>query len=157
MSYPARAEGLVNSTYFLRASQFRTQFNPLTVKVALDLLISSTGCTYYLHWCISSFDSLAESEVNMQHLPAITQNIWVRWTRHVGHCRRSKREIISDEILWTPTYGHTNVGPTSKNLHSSYCTDTAFHLKDVQRAIANRDEWREWIKRICSVDSPWLR
>ena len=29
-------------------------------------LISSTGCTCYLHRCISSFDSLARSEVNMQ-------------------------------------------------------------------------------------------
>ena len=29
-------------------------------------LISSTGCTCYLHRCISSFDSLAGSEVNMQ-------------------------------------------------------------------------------------------
>ena len=62
--------GLYNnltSTYFLRASQFRTQFNPSTVEVAPDLLISSTGCTCYLHKCISSFDSLAGSEVNMQH------------------------------------------------------------------------------------------
>ena len=61
--------GLYNNltpTYFLRASKFRTQFNPSTVKVAPDLLISSTGCTCYLHWCISSFDCLAESEVNMQ-------------------------------------------------------------------------------------------
>ena len=46
-------------TYFLRASQFRTQFNPSSVKVTPDLLISSTGCTCYLHGCISSFDSLA--------------------------------------------------------------------------------------------------
>ena len=61
--------GLYNNltpTYFLRASQFRTQFNPSTVKVAPDLLISSTGCTCYLYWCISSFDSLAG--VNMQQL-----------------------------------------------------------------------------------------
>ena len=35
--------------------------------VAPDLLMSSTGCTCYLHRCISSFDSLAGSEVNMQH------------------------------------------------------------------------------------------
>ena len=53
-------------TYFLRASQFHTQFNPSTVKVTPDLLISSTGCTCYLHRCISFFDSLAGSEVNMQ-------------------------------------------------------------------------------------------
>ena len=61
--------GLYNNlttTYSLRASQFRTQFNPSTVKVAPDLLISSTGCTCYLHRCISSFDSLSGSEVNIQ-------------------------------------------------------------------------------------------
>ena len=54
--------GLYNNltpTYFLQASQFHTQFNPMTVKVAPDLLVSSTGCTCYLHRCISSFDSLA--------------------------------------------------------------------------------------------------
>ena len=56
----------LTSTYLLRASQFRTQFNLSTVKVAPDL-ISLTGCTCYVHRCISSFDSLAGSVVNMQH------------------------------------------------------------------------------------------
>ena len=37
--------------FFLRASQFRTQFNPSTVKVIS--WYSSTGCTCYLHRCIS--------------------------------------------------------------------------------------------------------
>ena len=40
-----------------------TQFNLSTVKVIP--LIISTGCTCYLHRCISYFDSSAE--VNMQH------------------------------------------------------------------------------------------
>ena len=65
--------GLYNNltpTYFPRASQFHSQFNPSTVKVASDLLISSTGCTYYLHRYISSFDSLAGSVVNIQHVPS---------------------------------------------------------------------------------------
>ena len=43
--------------FFLRASQFRTQFNPSTVKVIS--WYSSTRCTCYLHRCISYFDSLA--------------------------------------------------------------------------------------------------
>ena len=51
--------------FFLRASQFCTQFNPSTVKVIS--WFSSTGCTCYLHGCISYFDSLAGSEVNIQH------------------------------------------------------------------------------------------
>ena len=41
-----------------------TQFNLSTVKVIP--LTSSTGCTCYLHRCISYFDCLAGSEVNKQ-------------------------------------------------------------------------------------------
>ena len=36
------------------------------------------------------------------HLPSITKTIQVRQTRHVGHCWRSKDELISDVLLWTP-------------------------------------------------------
>ena len=39
--------------FFLRASQFRIQITPSTVKVTPDLPISSTGCACYLHRCIS--------------------------------------------------------------------------------------------------------
>ena len=59
----------LSSTYFLRASQFHTQFNPSTVKVVPDLLISSTGCTCYLHRCISSFDNLAGVNMQQQYFP----------------------------------------------------------------------------------------
>ena len=41
-------------------------FNPSMVKVIISWY-SSTGCTRYLHRWISYFDSLAGSEVNMQH------------------------------------------------------------------------------------------
>ena len=39
------------------------------------------------------------------HLPLITKTIQVRQTRHAGHCLRSKDELISDVLLWTPTHG----------------------------------------------------
>ena len=39
------------------------------------------------------------------HQPPITKTIQVRRTRHAGHCWRSRDELISDVILWTPTYG----------------------------------------------------
>ena len=41
-------------------------FNPSTVKVIF--WHSSTGCTCYLHRCISYFDSLDGSEVNIEHI-----------------------------------------------------------------------------------------
>ena len=36
------------------------------------------------------------------HLPPITKAIHNRRTRHAGHCWRSKDELISDVLLWTP-------------------------------------------------------
>ena len=54
--------------FFLWASQFHTQFNPSTVKVIS--WYSSTGCTCYLHRCISYFDSSAG--VNMQHQSTVS-------------------------------------------------------------------------------------
>ena len=44
------------------------------------------------------------------HLPCITKTIQVRWTRHAGHCWRSRDELISDVLLWTPTYGRAKAG-----------------------------------------------
>ena len=47
-------------------------FNPSTVKVIISWY-SLTGCTCYLHRCISYFDSPAGLEVNIQHYLPITR------------------------------------------------------------------------------------
>ena len=44
------------------------------------------------------------------HLPPITKTIQVRRARHAGHCWRSKEELVSDALLWTPTYGQARAG-----------------------------------------------
>ena len=49
------------------------------------------------------------------HLPPITKTIKVRWTRHEGHCWRSRDELISDVLLWTPSHGRA----TSSHLHTA--------------------------------------
>ena len=38
------------------------------------------------------------------HLPPITKTIQARRIRHAGHCWRSRDELISDLLLWTPAY-----------------------------------------------------
>ena len=58
------------------------------------------------------------------HLPHITQTIRVRRTRHVGHCWRSKDELISDVLLWKPAYGHAGVGRPAKTYIDQLCADT---------------------------------
>ena len=44
------------------------------------------------------------------HLLPITKTIKVRQTRHTGHCWRSRDELISDVLLWTPSHGQVRAG-----------------------------------------------
>ena len=47
-------------------------------------------------------------------LPPVTKTIQVRRTRHAGHCWRSKDELISDVLLWTPAYGQAKAGRSAR-------------------------------------------
>ena len=53
------------------------------------------------------------------HLPPITKTIQVRRTRHAGHCWRSRDELISDVLLWTPYIWPSKSRTTSTNIHSA--------------------------------------
>ena len=44
------------------------------------------------------------------HLPPITKTIQVRRTKQAGHSWRSRDELISDVLLWTPAYGRAKAG-----------------------------------------------
>ena len=58
------------------------------------------------------------------HLPHITKTIKVRRTRHAGHCWRSRDELISDVLLWTPTHGRTKAGRPARTYSQQLCEDT---------------------------------
>ena len=55
------------------------------------------------------------------HLPPITKTIQVRRTRHAGHCWRSRDELISDVLLWTPTYGRAKAGRPARTYIQQLC------------------------------------
>ena len=44
------------------------------------------------------------------HLPPITKTVKIRWIEHMGHCWRSKDELMSDVLLWTPSHGSAKAG-----------------------------------------------
>ena len=54
------------------------------------------------------------------HIPPITKTMKVRPTRHAGHCERSKDELISDVLLWTPAYGQAKAGRPARTSYNSY-------------------------------------
>ena len=67
------------------------------------------------------------------HLPPITKTIQVRRTRHAEHCWRSRDELVSDVLLWTPTYGRAKQDDQLEHTYSSYVRIRDIALKTCQR------------------------
>ena len=82
------------------------------------------------------------------HLPPITKTIQVRRTRHAGHCWRSKDELISDVLLWTPTHGCARVGRPARTYIQQLCEDTGCNPEDLPGAMNDREKWRETVRDI---------
>ena len=78
------------------------------------------------------------------HLPPIPKTIQVRRARHAGHCWRSKDELVSDVVLWTPTYGQAKAGRPARTYMQQLCKDT----EDLPEAMNDREKWRERVRDI---------
>ena len=55
------------------------------------------------------------------YLPPITKTIQVRQTRDAEHCWRSRNELTSDLILWTPTYGRAKTRRPARTYIQQVC------------------------------------
>ena len=82
------------------------------------------------------------------HLPPIRKTIQVRRTRHAGHCWRSRDELISDVLLWTPTYGWVLAGRPARTYIQQLCEDTGCSPEDLPEAMNDREKWRERVRDI---------
>ena len=72
------------------------------------------------------------------HLQRITKTIHVRQTRHIGHCWRSRDELISDVHLWTLSHGRAKAGQPTKTYLQQLCTDTRCIPEDLPEAMDDR-------------------
>ena len=89
------------------------------------------------------------------HLPPITKTIQVRRTRHAGHWWRSKNELISDVLLWTPTYGRVKAGWPARTYIQQLCEDTGCNSEDLPEAMSDRENWRERVWDIRAGGTKW--
>ena len=78
------------------------------------------------------------------HLPPIMKTIQVRRTRHTGHCWRSRDELISDALLWIPTYGRAKAGRPARIYIQQPCEDTGYSSEALPELMNDREKWREW-------------
>ena len=89
------------------------------------------------------------------HLPPITKTIQARRTRHAGHCWRSKDELISDVLLWTPAYGQSKAGRPVRTYIQKLCDDTGCNPEDLPEAMNDRETWRERVRDIRAGRTTW--
>ena len=69
------------------------------------------------------------------HLSPITKTIQIRRTRHVGHSWRSRDELISDILPWTPSHGRAK-----QDVHLGSTYNSSVPLQDVALKIY----WERW-------------
>ena len=89
------------------------------------------------------------------HLPPITKTIQVRRNRHAGHCWRSRDELISDVLLWTPTYGRAKAGRPARTYIQQLREDTGCSPEDLPEAMNDREKWRERVRDIRASGTTW--
>ena len=77
------------------------------------------------------------------HPPPITKTIQLRRTRHAGHCRRNRDELVSDVLQWTPENGRAKAGRPARTYIQQICEDRKCSPDDLPEAMNDREEWRE--------------
>ena len=87
------------------------------------------------------------------HLPPIKKTIQVRRTRHAGHCWRSRDELISDVLLWTPSRGRA--GQPAWTYIQQLCVDTGYRSEDLPEAMDDRDGWWKRVRDIRADGATW--
>ena len=69
-----------------------------------------SNCTIILRAIVNKFWKHHPTKQQLfGHLPPTSKTIQIRRTRHAGHCWRSKGDIISDVLLWTPSHRRAGV------------------------------------------------
>ena len=89
------------------------------------------------------------------HLLPIMKTIRVKRTRYAGHCWRSRDELISDVLLWTPSYGRAKAGRPARTYIQQLCEDTGCSSEDLAEAMNDREKWRERVRDIRACGTTW--
>ena len=90
---------------------------------------------HYFIWLVSYYISHLSSG---SFIDKYTGNIW-----------RSRDVLISDVLLWTPTYGRVKAGRPARTYIQQVCEDTGCSPEDLPEAMNDREKWRESQGYLC--------
>ena len=88
-------------------------------------------------------------------LPPISKTMKVRRTRPAGQCWRSRDELISNVLLWTPTYGRAKEGRPAWTYIQQLCEDMGYSPEDLPGEMNDREKRRERVRDIRASGTTW--
>ena len=68
---------------------------------------------------------------------------------------RSKDELISDVLLWTPAYGQAKAWRPARTYIQQLCEDTGCSPEDLPEAMNDREKWRERVRNVRASGTTW--
>ena len=89
------------------------------------------------------------------HQPPITKTIEIRRTRHAVHCLRSRDELISNIILWTPSLGRKKAGRPARTYVEQLCADTGCSPENLLEAMDDMEGGWESVREILADGLTW--
>ena len=110
--------------------------------------------SYYIRMLRAVLKSPADNTLQNSSWTDSDHLFWKR-SRHAGHWWRSKDELISDILLWTPSHERAKAGRTVRNYIQKLCADIGYSIEDLPGAMDDRDEWRERVREICASSVIW--
>ena len=85
---------------------------------------------------------------NYTRIRPILNKSWWQHLRHARRCWGSRDELISDVLLWSPTYGRAKAGRPGRTYIQQLCEDTGCNPEDLSEAMNDREKWRKRVKDI---------
>ena len=64
-------------------------------------------------------------------------------------------ELISDVLVWTPTYGRAKAGRPARTYIQQLCEDTGCSPEDLPEAMNDREKWWERVRDIRASGTTW--
>ena len=89
------------------------------------------------------------------HLPPIMKTIQITRTRHARHSWRSRDELISYVLLWTPSHDRVKAGRPARTYIQQLCEDMGCSPEDLLEAMNDRQRWREKVRDIRAESTTW--
>ena len=78
-----------------------------------------------------------------------------RITIFAGHCYRSKDQVVSDLILWTPNHSKAKVGCPSETFTKQLTGNADCQFEHLTRAMEDREYWRERVNMVWAIFPIW--